>query len=217
MTWSRSLKTGLFKRAARVNFLTHDLWPLFRSEGFTTQSFALPGHPPLDVRGLTGALLETVWRYEPTTASRVADLRRSLRLPECYLGLHVRAGDKVGEAPLLPLQRYMEVVLEDAPSRHVFLLTDDYSVVEGARDRYPNVEFATLCEPSERGYRHVAFMERPAADRAAQLIRLFASVDTLAQASRFVGTASTNPGMHLGMRMDPSRVRYLDRDRWIVW
>ena len=60
-------------------------------------------------------------------------------------------------------------------------------------------------------------MKRPAADRAAQLIRLFASVDTLAEASRFVGTASTNPGMHLGMRMDPSRVRYLDSDRWILW
>jgi len=48
-------------------------------------------------------------------------------------------------------------------------------------------------------------------------LRLFASIDFLANSELFVGTFNSNPGMYLGMRMDKEKTYGIDVYKWQIW
>ena len=53
--------------------------------------------------------------------------------------------------------------------------------------------------------------------KKSQHLRLFASMQILEHARYFIGTLSSNPGMFLGMRMEPERCKLLDCNEWEIW
>ena len=215
----RKLIVHLRKRRRGLDLLTHDVWRKFKNTGFagkrfTIRELGIDG----DILHATRILHSIVWRYNERTASEVGGHLAEFGLPERYIGLHVRAGDKSIEHELYPSSSYVEAAEARSPLRDAFVLTDDYSSFEELEREHPTWRFRTSCRPEERGYFHAEYQSLDSSAKAARLIRLFAAMDALALSEVFVGTFSSNPGMNMGMRMGPGRAFGVDYDSWkITW
>lgn len=163
------------------------------------------------------AIHKMIWSYNPQTKARITDLIKSVGLPNSYAGIHIRQGDKIEEASLYDIDKYLEVLQRNSTEQNVFVLTDDYSVIEYLRSHYTNYIFTTLCQPDENGYSLAKLLETSFDKQREAYFRLWASMDILSEASFFVGTYSANPGMNLGFRMDPSRIKCIDFEEWQLW
>jgi len=170
-----------------------------------------------DLRDTCKVLTNITWRYNPVTQKEVDQLIESVRLPDDYLGFHIRGGDKFIEDELHPVSRYFDEIARRSICRNAFVLTDDYRIIETIRQEYPEWKRYTLCQEHERGYFHQEFMKREPDFIREQTLRLFASTDILRNSEFFVGTFTSNPGMYLGMRMERERCLGVGNTKWRVW
>lgn len=197
--------------------LMSDLWNQARSldihKNYTFSSIGLSG----DLREVCRELIKLTWVYSPKVQREIEMLRASLMLPNKYIGLHIRSGDKFIEASKQAEDSYIKKAIELGDCRNAFVLTDDYSVLETLLRKYPEWHFYTLCEEEERGYYHKEFSKQSNQTKAKLLIRLFASMDIISEAEFFIGTFSSNPGMFLGMRMEPNKTFSIDVPKWTIW
>ena len=129
--------------------------------------------------------------------------------------MHIRRGDKDTEVDLFDIDVYFKYAEKLLDCRNVFILTDDYRVIELVKEKFPLWNVSTLTFPYERGF--VLKSSTADEDRAdKELVKVFASLEIMTKSLCFIGTVTTNPGLFLGMRMDPSRVHYIDSDDWII-
>jgi hypothetical protein len=174
--------------------------------------------------GLNGTLLQNcsaihnmIWKYNSDVAIEISGLIKALGLPQRYVGIHIRQGDKTEETELYLPDAYMAKVKEFSGLKDAFVLTDDYRVIDYLRDTYKDYRFFTLCQTYEKGYSFPKLRRLPQVEQRLSYLRLWASMDIMAKADLFVGTYSANPGMNMGFRMDPATIKCVDFNEWQLW
>ena len=195
------------------NNLVNAAYPDNRTFWFLKEHFEIPelGFSG-GLRELCRELVKVTYVFNDEIQSRIDSYVNSIELPEHNVSLHIRRGDKDTERELLPVNLYIEHASHHSDIRDAFVLTDDYTVIEELRATYPDWQFYTLTQPTERGYNYKA-------DKGGQReswLKLFAAIELMSKSDLFVGTVSTNPGMFLGMVMPPEHVEYLDSQEWIL-
>ena len=208
----------LYKIIHPNRFLTFQLWDTFRDKKFEKKIYHIP---ELDITGdlqeACSVLIKLTWNYNLHTQNTIDTLISSVRLPEDYIGLHIRGGDKSMEVDLLDAQKYVDKAKSLSDLHSLFVLTDDYQIIEDMRINFKEFIIYTLCGENERGYFHEKFQKQEKAIIKQSHEKLFASVDLLNKAQLFVGTFSSNPGMFLGMRMSKDKAVSIDLDKWQIW
>ena len=213
MSRKNKLRTLLFKLRHQQISLTHDLWFKYRDWSFAKQKF---GERSLDLQEAAGELVKQTWRYNEATQKEITARINSLNLPDQYLGLHIRGGDKFIEAKLMEINSYIDKIESLSDIKSIFLLTDDYRVVDSLRALRPAWDIYTFCRAEERGYFHDQFEKVNSEQRKEDHLKLFSSIEVLANAAFFVGTYTSNPGMYLGMRMGKDRCFGVDAPEWLL-
>jgi len=207
------------KTLYRIDFLTQDLWNGFHERIFEKEIFDIPS---LGIKGnlLTATQIvinQLLWKYNDEVAVKINDLHQQIQLPSAYIGMHIRAGDKVLEGVVLDHHTYIQTAEKKSSLRTAFILTDDYTVIENIGKDYPEWTIHSYCSKEERGFSNVAFIGSSAENKRNKLITLFASMDLLYQSELFIGTFNSNPGMFLGMRMGQEKCIGVDRNEWLIW
>jgi len=199
-------------------FLTFELWNFFHNRAMETQHFYIPE------LGIDGGLQEAcqiltrlTWQYSKKTKNTVDEYITSLNLPEKYIGFHIRAGDKMQEADLWNIVNYVEKAQKYSDLRTAFISTDDYQIIESFQAQFKDWSIYTLCGKEEKGYYFQDFLKKDPYSIKKSQYSLFASMDILSRSEIFVGTFSSNIGMFLGMRMDPTKVHGVDLENWQIW
>lgn len=212
-----TIAVDLYKETHPGMLLMSDVWEQVRNQDqektFSFASLDVSG----DLRAVCRALIHHTWVYNSEVEQKCNALQEHLNLPVRYVGLHIRGGDKFVEAQQQEEEIYLNKAVSLTDCRNAFVLTDDYTVIERLRKNYPQWTFHTLCEEHERGYFHKEFSKQSRKAKAEKLVRLFASVDILSEAELFIGTFSSNPGMYLGMRMEPHKTFSVDVPEWCIW
>jgi hypothetical protein len=211
-------KRERFKRLNRIDYLTADLWNDFRDQAFAQEIFNIP---ELGIHGDTrragGQLIELIWKYNTQTQSMIKQKIAAVPLPAEYVGLHIRRGDKSKETRPIESEKYFSLIDQEFSKHNVFVSTDDYQVIIELKKSFPGWNIFTLCGAEEKGYFHREFIKLAPERKRNEILNLLASMDILANAQLFVGTLSSNIGMFLGMRMDPSKFRMVDSEKWSIW
>jgi hypothetical protein len=212
------LKIGWSRLWYGIDYFTWELWQEFRNRAMEQESFMI-GELGIDgdLRDACKVLTDITWRYNQDTQKEVDQLIESVGLPDEYLGLHIRGGDKFIESDLQPAGRYFDEIKNRSDCRHVFVLTDDYRVIDTIRHEYPEWKIYTMCRSEERGYFHQEFMRRDPSYIRELTVRLFTSTDILRNSEFFIGTFTSNPGMYLGMRMDRNKCLGIGNTKWRLW
>lgn len=218
--WIKPRHVALAYRKLRgIDYLTQDLWERHRDPAFVKEPVTIPdlGWVNLRVYEAARSIIAAYWRYNAQSAAIIKGFVESVPLPEKYISIHVRAGDKSEETQLRGFTEYMAVAEKIATNNQVFVLTDDYTVVESLRSQYRDWQFHTLCEPTERGYFQNDFLQKDKSVKYQHQLRLFAELDIAAASNKFIGTYSSNIGMYMGMRIGTENCFCLDFPEWVLW
>ncbi|MFT3754071.1 MAG: hypothetical protein QM800_14745 [Paludibacter sp.] len=82
----------------------------------------------------------------------------------------------------------------------VFILTDDYSIIQGIRNDYPEFRIYTLCSENEKGYDNDKFQIQTVDVKRISLLNLFASVEVLWKSNCLMAAINANPSLFLYKR-----------------
>jgi hypothetical protein len=214
-----SFLTRYYKFTRGITYLTQDIWDCHRVNGFSRELIHCPelGFDTVTVLEAAKVVVANTWKYNAECLAKIEAIKKSVLLPQEYVSIHVRSGDKFLENILYNTEQYMTVLQKNTDIREVFVLTDDYTILEVLKSQYSQWNFHTLCGLSERGYYHSEFIKQSKDYRFNQHLKLFASMDLCASSVLFIGTYSSNPGMYMGMRIGEENCRCLDFDSWVVW
>lgn len=147
----------------RHTYLTHDIFSDIRCVSFVRSRFNCPelGIENMDLRHICREIIDMIYVFNSSTRQDIDSLIQNLRLPDFYIGLHIRGGDKSIEAEKVDYSEYMNIIeKKEFAIKDVFVLTDDYTVIEGLKRDYKEYKFYTLANKSERGYYHDDFVKK---------------------------------------------------------
>jgi hypothetical protein len=198
------------------NDILNDIYWYCRSGWFEHSHFCIPELGiDGDIRQAMKVIIPIVYRFNDKYAAIMDKFIDDLNLPDEYICLHVRAGDKVTERKLITPQDYLEKAKQHSDCHNIFVATDDYRIFEQLRDNNPEYTFYTSTSPEEKGYDQDKFIQSSKEYIQHNLIEMFASIRVFLQSGLFVGTFSSNPGMFVGMQLD-ERMIGMDFDRWLI-
>lgn len=198
------LYAGIFKRKHGISYLTYEIFPKICESDFTGKNFNI------DYLGLKGdlnqvsiQLAKMIWRFNQSTEDSVEQIVNSLNLPEKYVAIHTRGGDKIIEVKkacnLVSVHSFMKNVKAGSELRDIFVFADDYRHVEQLRSEYSDYNFYTLCQETERGYFNTEFQALDWADKKKNLLKLFANVEICSKSNLFFATGQANPDFFIDM------------------
>ena len=198
------------------NDILNDIYWYCRSGWFEHAHFEIPelginG----DIRQAMKVLIPIVYRFNEKYTHILNTFINNLDLPQRYISLHVRAGDKITERNLITPQRYLEKAKTFSDCHNIFVATDDYRIYEQLRDDNPDYKFYTSTSPEERGNDTEKLFASSNDIIRNNLIEMFASVEVFLHSELFVGTYSSNPGLFVGMLID-ERMVGMDYDKWLI-
>lgn len=181
---------SILKRRTKADYLTQDVFAKFRTPEFGASPIKLPlfnleGLP----RDIYGQLSGFAMRHNTTTLAEIEALKCSVRLPEHYISIQIRGGDKAEEFDkLIDVKSCLDSI--DSLStdvNNIFVFTDDYRNVTEIRRARPEWNVYTLTNPAERGYYNADFNRLPWRYRRDNLIKLFAIVDICINSNLHIG------------------------------
>lgn len=202
-----------YKLLHGVKYLTYDIFDKVYPEYYDTYVDI----KELNWKGRTydviKPLAEIVWRFNPKTRSEVDEVIKNFNLPEKYVAIQMRRGDKVTiyNSITASPDQYMTELKKLTDIKDVLLLCDDYDDVKHLIDNYKNYKFYTICQPTEHGYSNGTFQQLEWDKKRKRTVELFATIDAMLKAKLFIGTAIANPQLFIKMFIDKNKF-YLMED-----
>lgn len=198
------------------NDILNDIYWYCRSGWFEHSHFQIPE------LGINGDILQAmkviipiVYRFNANYTLIIDKFIKDLNLPDKYISLHVRAGDKITERKLINPQAYLEKAKEYSDCHNVFVATDDYRVFEQLRDNNPEYIFYTSTSSEDKGNNTELFFATSHENIRRNLVEMFSSIEIFLKSELFIGTYSSNPGLFVGMLADNKMIG-MDYDRWLI-
>ena len=211
-------KEQYFKRKYCFDYYTFELWNKFRKYDPYSNPNILNEFIQTDIytgtfRKLFQDIIQFTWRYNAETKIEIENIIDLLKLPNKYIGMHIRGGDKINEDTVFSYTKYFDLLSNSNAYKdlnHIFLLTDDFSILEMAKNDYPQYTFYSFCKPDENGYDNSKFNGFSKTERKKRLSTLFGSIEILSNSELFIGVYNSNPGMYLDLRMNGNTL-WVDR------
>lgn len=204
-----------FKLFNKDTYLTYQLFHQFFNKDFEQEQFDFP---ELDLKGslrdVARGIVEMIYRFNEATQAGINDIIAKLKLPAKYVSVNIRRGDKDTEFNYVSASGYLQKLGELSNIKDVFVLTDDYRVIEDLQKEYSAFTFYTLVKPDERGYVHHDFIKQDEDRKKNDMIKLFASMEIMRRSELVVGTFTVNPGTFLGMTMPEDKFISVQKKSW---
>jgi glutaredoxin-related protein len=162
-------------------------------------------------------LCNHVWRFQPDIRQEIAERIQSLNLPEEYVGVHLRGGDKVTEAKVSPFYDYINYIKQISALKELFVFTDDYKNIIELKSSFPDYHIYTFCKEGETGFSEGAYNLLNKEAKKEITIKVLTDSEVLYKSSVFVGTMSSNVGLFIGMRRNAKLWYGIDANQWRMW
>lgn len=171
---NRVLKTLTGARYTTQDFFFTFIGKEFKDTYIEWRTMSIDG----TVRKEYAKLKNLAMRYNRETWNEMKKLVKLLNMPQNYISVHVRGGDKIQEVgELLDADycvRRIEEIIENI--KNVFVFTDDYRNVEIFK-KQKNWNVYTLTEKEEKGYHNTDFNKQDWMFKRRNLIKLFTMVE----------------------------------------
>ena len=188
------------KRNTGADYLTQDIWCMCISDAFKQSEikwelFGMDGTCETEFAKLSSVAICP----KPEIRQKMDALIAGLNLPEHYISMQVRGGDKYLEYDkLVEADAFIEKV-ETLGLSHLplFIFTDDYRNVTYLREKRPEWKLMTLTREDERGYYNNEFNKQDWEFRKANLIKLLAIIEVCVKADLHIGSNQSCVDMYL--------------------
>ncbi len=188
------------KRRTGADYLTQDVWCMCISDEFKKSEiiwplFGMDGTCETEFAKLSSVAICP----KPEIRRQMDELIAGLNLPEHYISMQVRGGDKYLEYDeLVEADAFIEKVGQlKLETKNVFVFTDDYRNVTYLKEKCPQWNIMTLTREDERGYFNSEFNQQDWEFRKANLIKLLAIIEVCVKADLHIGSNQSCVDMYL--------------------
>lgn len=159
----------------------------------------------------SGQLLNLLWVFNAETQEQLQNLSRSVNLHQKTVMLHVRRGDKILEAPYIPMERYAAIANQHVSDfKQVYLLTDELGLLPEIERFFPGKLVMNAFSCLTGGYKHSDFRRLDKTDRRQHTLLLLADLDVCRNSICFIGSRHSNLS-YMAMRLKSGQgVYYAD-------
>jgi hypothetical protein len=188
----------LLLKAEKARYLSSDFFRVFTSWQFKEGMIQWP------LFGMDGTvypeiskLIPFAMRYNERTYEYVMRLRDSLSLPEGYVSVQMRGGDKIASLSCSNSESarqsgsasyyVQQMEMSGIEIKNLFVLADDYRFVEEVRRLHPEWKVFTLTRPDQDGYSNEKFKLLDWGVKQQMLLRLFCAVEICIDSSFHFG------------------------------
>lgn len=211
-------KINFYKFISCTKYLTYEIFDEIRKEAKSNRIYKIPKlNIHGEIREVCRELINLTWHFNNATQQIINKLISKINLPENYIGIHIRSGDKQKENELFNFDKYIAKAKTLSNEKNYFISTDDFSNIESIKKNYPDLNIYYLCKENKKGYFQNEFQKLNKENIRTEMYELFSSIEILNKSEFFVGTFSSNIGMFLGMRMLPEKCFAVDLDKWLIW
>jgi len=213
----QKIQYKLFKLFYPNTLLTYQLWPYFFCPAFEKETFVIPE------LGINGSLRDAariivnmIYRPNRILKTDVQNTLDNLQLPNEYISINVRRGDKNTEFDYVSIETFINAIKEKSKCKNLFIFTDDYSVIEELNviNTIEQYKLYYLVNKDDRGYVHKNFGKLKITEKYSNLLKMFTSVEIMSNAQISFGSFTNNPGFFLGMRMSEDKFVSLQKSIW---
>lgn len=148
-------------------------------------------------------------------------------LTEPFAAMHIRRGDKtegnlnskhrlIIEGDDIDPRFYIDKLMLKSPEiKSIFVMTDDYRMIEDLKLAGPDYSIFTFCSPEENGYRQPDFSSLEPVQKVDRIQRLIAETQIAAASSIFLGGFKSNVARFVRLwHAHPERCFSVDGQRW---
>lgn len=205
----------VYRYLNRETLLTYELWDKFFCENFDKEFFDIPQLSIYgNLREASVIIAKMLYKFNDKTLKEISFYINTISIRNEYTSMQIRRGDKITECSLLPIKDYFDVANKLSANKNLFILTDDYRVINEVQDTYSNWQITTLATPDEDGYDHEKFTKICRKEKKQKLIKLFSSIEIIRNSQLFIGTYTTNVGLFLGIVMPLNKIVSVQKKEW---
>lgn len=199
------------------DIVENDIYGLCRSSWFENEKFNIP-ELSIDgsIRNALRGIIPIVYRFNDTYTTQIKEFVQRLNMPDDFICMHIRGGDKERERELLNPQCYIDRAEAATDCRNAFVFTDDYRIFHKLKNDNLQWKFYTSTSEHELGHDANEYLKDSPQAIKRSFIELFASIEISIKSRLFIGTYSSNIGLFIGMLMDDDKFIGMDFDRWLI-
>lgn len=200
----------ILKKRTGADYLTQDIWCMCINKEFKNAHLKVPF---FDIDGLGASeftkLSEICLCPKPDIRAEMDSMIQKLNLPDHYISMQVRGGDKLLEYDkLVDLDSFINRIEKmNLSHNNIFLFTDDYTNVERIREKRPNWKIYTLTRQEERGYYNEEFNKASWEYRRSNIIKLLAIMEVCVKSDIHIGSKQSCVDSFL--RSKKGNIRYI--------
>ena len=195
--------------------LTKDIFERMRSDKFIN-----------DILGdnafaLMAESYKKMYHINSITKQELSKRKLLNNLPDDYIGLHIRRGDKIVSKEMndIHLNRYVDEALKHRDlSSNVFVATDDVTVVDYMRPRFEDYGMKVFYNKlnKSRGHNEATFNQSSKQFRYEETINVLLEMDILTHSRYFIGTYTSNLSRVVPFYLGLNKCTSLDNDWNII-
>jgi hypothetical protein len=195
------IRSSIYKRIFPMNQTTHEIWGNLWKPNLIEHHFDIPELGIIgDIFLAKKVLLTELFVINMKSKRELVKRKNQLNLPEHYLSMHIRRGDKVSgakkETDEVSIDNYFEAIQKaHTSSKTLFVATDDFSVIKYIQEKYSEYQIVTSSKPKSTGFVEADFITQSADYRRENTLDLLSDLNVLIHSEVFVGTFSSNIGL----------------------
>lgn len=200
----------LIKKRNKATFLTQDLFNKFTSKEFKNveinwNELGIKGK----VRDCYADLRNLALRYNEKTWNEINKMISSLNLPDEYISIQIRGGDKIKEfTELIDVDYCLKMIDEwNIHINNLFVFTDDYRNIIKIKEVHPEWNIFTLTREDEHGYYNYEFNKSSWNYKRENLIKLFAMVEVCINSELHLGCSEACVNSYIRSAKNPEKYK----------
>lgn len=160
-------------------------------------------------------IVQQLFVYNDDIRKRIQDLKKRMKLPEQYIGVHIRRGDKISTHEMndISIDMYVEEIFKNANvCKNVFVATDDSSIIKYIKEKMTPSGFIVYYNSfiTQDGFNEKNYNRKCKSDRFENTLYTLLDVDILINSAFFIGTYSSNLSRIIPCFLDEGRCKSLD-------
>lgn len=200
--WRMWFFNKLYKIANPTTLLSKETFKKMHTPNFLSQ------YSQMELMEVLSKAFKEFYKYNTFTQKYISDSKLNLNIPDNYISVHIRRGDKIvtGEMEDIDLNLYVDAIRDAIHiSRNIFIATDDTSVVTYMLNklRGDNVNIFYNNNNKLRGFDEKTYNSKNTFSKKDEVLNMLFDMDMMIHSQFFIGTFSSNVGcvvaMYLGL------------------
>ena len=211
----RLILNNLYHVLNPCHLLTKDIFEDMRSKGFIYDTLGNNAFNSM------ASAFKQIYILNDSTKSRLEQRIDELKLPDDYIGIHIRRGDKITSQEMQEIRigKYVNSILKHkAISSNVYIATDDVSIIDELSQQLISHGISVLYNDlnQSQGFNEATFNHFSRQARYEETLNVLLDMEVLIHSKFFIGTFTSNLSRVVPFFLGLDKCTSLDNDWNII-